>query len=82
MNTYQGARYGRTPQELDTFSELYGYDVRGWSGFSILREMRDLHTLTSFIRLADGGHHTQAKELAYRLDTLKRGDLHARWNAG
>jgi hypothetical protein len=42
--------------------------------------MRDLHTLGSYIRLADTGNEQAATELGFRLDTLKRGDVHTQWN--
>jgi aminoglycoside phosphotransferase len=81
VNTHQGARFGRTQAERDAFTATYGYDVTAWAGFPVLREMRDLHTLGSYIRLADTGNEKAATELDFRLDTLKRGDSGARWNA-
>lgn len=51
----------------------YGYDVTAWPGFAVLREMRDLHTLGSYIRLADVDNEHAATELHFRLDTLKQG---------
>ncbi|MEU7631890.1 phosphotransferase [Nocardia sp. NPDC049220] len=82
VNTYQGRRFGRTPAQLDAFSCAYGWDVRNWSGFSVLREMRDLHTLASFIRRAATGHHSAAAaEFSHRIATLRTGDTTARWHA-
>jgi hypothetical protein len=46
-----------------------------------LREMRDLHTLGSYMRLADAGNERAAIELGWRLDTLKRDDTGAQWHA-
>lgn len=81
VNTHQGVRFGRSQAERDAFTEAYGYDVTQWLGFPILREMRDLHTLGSYIRLADiGGNEQAMSELSLRLDTLKQGHTDARWN--
>ncbi len=81
VNTHQGARFGRPQAERDAFTAAYGYDVTAWSGFPVLREMRDLHTLGSYVRLADAGNERAAIELGFRIDTLKRGDADAPWNA-
>ena len=81
VNTHQGARFGRPQAERAAFTEAYGYDITEWSGFPILREMRDLHTLGSYIRLADAGNERAVTEFDFRLDTLKRGHADAQWNA-
>jgi aminoglycoside phosphotransferase (APT) family kinase protein len=80
VNTHQGARFGRPQAERDAFTAAYGYDVTAWPGFPVLREMRDLHTLGSYIRLADTGNQQAAIELVFRIDTLKRGDADTHWN--
>jgi aminoglycoside phosphotransferase (APT) family kinase protein len=81
VNTHQGVRFGRTRAERDAFNAAYGYDVTTWPGFLMLREMRDLHTLGSYIRLADIGNERAATQLSFRIDTLKRGEVNTRWNA-
>lgn len=81
VNTHQGARFGRPRAECDAFTTAYGYDITEWPGFPILREMRDLHTLGSYIRLADTGNERAATEFDFRLDTLKRGHVDVQWNA-
>ncbi|MFE1174288.1 aminoglycoside phosphotransferase family protein [Streptomyces sp. NPDC058773] len=78
-NTFQGVRFGRTPAQLRAFSDAYGYDLADWQGLSVLTELRDLHTLGSFIRRADQGDREAAAQLAFRLDTLKRGDRTKSW---
>ncbi|WP_373290066.1 phosphotransferase family protein [Longimycelium tulufanense] len=80
-NTYQGGmRFGRTEGELREFSEAYGYDPTKWSGFAVLIAMRDLHTLASYIRLAEAGNESKRCELIHRISTLRAGDTSARWN--
>ena len=81
VNTHQGARFGRSRAERDAFTRAYGYDVTAWPGFPVLREMRDLHTLGSYIRLADTGNEQAATQLRSRIATLKNGDVNALWNA-
>ncbi|ANZ14920.1 aminoglycoside phosphotransferase family protein [Streptomyces noursei] len=78
-NTFQGVRFGRTPAQLRAFSDAYGYDLADWPGIPVLTELRDLHTLGSFIRRADLGDLDAAAQLAFRLDTLKCGDRTKSW---
>jgi hypothetical protein len=80
-NTYQGQRFGRSEMELRAFADAYGHDLREWPGFGLLVEMRDLHTLGSFIRRAGTGSDSARTELAYRIKTLKTLDTDARWHA-
>ncbi|MEU9987846.1 phosphotransferase [Streptomyces sp. NPDC048045] len=80
-NTFQGVRFGRTTEELDEFSHQYGYDIRQWPGLRVLCEIRDLHTLGSFIRRADYGDSGAAEQLSFRIKTLRSRDGQARWNA-
>lgn len=80
-NTFQGIRFGRTTEELDDFSLRYGYDIRQWPGLSVLCEIRDLHTLGSFIRRADRGDTGAARQLSYRIETLRNSDSQAQWGS-
>ncbi|WP_280361785.1 phosphotransferase enzyme family protein [Nocardia wallacei] len=83
VNTYQGGiRFGHTENELREFALAYGWDVRAWSGFPILRAMRDLHTLTSYIRRAESGDAAAGTELRHRLRSLRDpGQADPRWHA-
>ncbi|MFI6687983.1 phosphotransferase enzyme family protein [Streptomyces sp. NPDC050485] len=80
-NTYQGIRFGRTQRELDEFGTAYGYDLRAWHGLPVLRRMRDLHTLGSYVRRADRGDEAAARQLAHRVETLRAGRDEACWSA-
>ncbi|KPI16939.1 aminoglycoside phosphotransferase [Actinobacteria bacterium OK006] len=80
-NTFQGVRFGRSAKELDDFSVQYGYDIRMWPGLPVLCGIRDLHTLGSYIRRADGGDQSAMEQLAYRIATLKNHEVEARWTA-
>ncbi|WP_244174834.1 phosphotransferase [Streptomyces misionensis] len=80
-NTFQGVRFGRTSEELDKFTHQYGYDIRSWPGLRVLCEIRDLHTLGSYIRRADRGDTAAAQQLQHRIETLRSHDDRARWSA-
>lgn len=79
-NTFQGARFGRTQQELGDFVQHYGHDPSPWPGLRTLINMRDLHTLASFIRRADRGDRSASAQLAHRLATLQAQAPQARWD--
>ncbi|WP_228824821.1 phosphotransferase [Nocardia blacklockiae] len=83
VNTYQGGfRFGHTEHELREFALAYGWDVRTWPGFPILAAMRDLHTLTSYIRRAEQGDAAAGNELRHRLRSLRDPEqTDARWHA-
>lgn len=81
-NTYQGVRYGQTPEELDAFAHAYGQDLRGWPGLPILCSIRDLHTLGSFIHRAAAGDSAAHAELTRRVRSLRDRDDRARWVSG
>ncbi|GLY38848.1 aminoglycoside phosphotransferase [Amycolatopsis sp. NBRC 101858] len=74
-NTIQGGlRFGRSTGELDAFAEAYGYDPRDWPGIDTLVRIRDLHTLSSFLRRAARGDTAAAAELGRRVRSLRGGD--------
>jgi aminoglycoside phosphotransferase (APT) family kinase protein len=79
-NTFQGVRFGRTPEQLRAFSRAYGHDLTDWPGLRVLTSLRDLHTLGSFIRRADTGDAEATRTLAHRLAALKQNDHDARWS--
>jgi Ser/Thr protein kinase RdoA (MazF antagonist) len=79
-NMYQDVRYGTPESELDEFTDAYGWDVRNWEGFTVLRDMRDLHTLTGFIRRAVT-EPAAADELRMRIDVLRNPHDTRLWHA-
>ena len=44
--TLQGTRFGLSEPERDAFIAAYGHDIRGWDGYPVLREIRELSTIT------------------------------------
>lgn len=81
VNTHQGARVGRSLAQRDAFTGTYGWDVTRWSGFLVLRNMRDIHTLAVFIERADSSNEPAAAELQHRLRTLRQYQLDASWHS-
>lgn len=81
-NTYQGVRFGRTEQQLHEFAEAYGYDLTQWPGLTVLRSIRDLHTLGAYLCRGDQSDPAAREQVIHRVQTLRRGDLAARWGNG
>jgi Ser/Thr protein kinase RdoA (MazF antagonist) len=77
--TLQAPRFGLREEERDAFVAAYGRDIRSWDGYPVLRDMRELSTLSAILR--DG--HTDAvakRELVIRLKSLRSGD-DQRWTS-
>lgn len=71
--TLQAPRFGLPEEERDAFIAAYGRDIRSWEGYPVLREMRELSTLSAILR--DGHTDPVAKrELVIRLRSLRSGD--------
>ncbi|MFV2198818.1 phosphotransferase family protein [Nocardiopsis sp. LOL_012] len=70
-NVWQGQRrFGRPLEHVEVFSRAYGYDLSSWSGIHTLVSLRDLHTLSAFIRAADRGDHNALAQVRHRIRTL------------
>ena len=80
MPAFAERRFGKEDEAIDRFATAYGYDLRTWEHFAVLREMRDVSTLTALIRLAPS-QEGSARELQFRLRTLRAGDVEAIWRA-
>ena len=71
--TLQAPRFGLPDDERDAFIAAYGQDIRSWDGYSVLRDIRELSTLTALLR--DGHANDAAQgELRIRLRSLRSGD--------
>jgi hypothetical protein len=73
-------RYGRSEAELDDFSRAYGWDIRDWPGYTTLRDIRDLQTLSAPLRLAVDRSEV-ADELHHRIHGLRARDYGQRWRS-
>ncbi|SNS05713.1 Phosphotransferase enzyme family protein [Streptosporangium subroseum] len=79
VHTYHGQRrFGLTAADVDAFADAYGSDLRSWPGYSTLMEVRDLYAVGIHIRNA-GADPFSRRELPRRMDSLTRGEKHARW---
>ncbi|PPJ36418.1 phosphotransferase [Nocardia nova] len=67
-------RFGAPEDDLVQFFRAYGLaleEFRTWPAFDVLISMRDLHTLTGYIRRAAADDHAAARELHRRLGMLR-----------
>ena len=73
--TLQATRFGLPDEQRDAFVAAYGQDIRSWDGYPVLRDIRELSTLTALLR---DGHADAAaqRELRIRLRSLRTGDRH------
>ncbi|RAS59527.1 phosphotransferase family enzyme [Lentzea atacamensis] len=58
----------------------YGYDLLGWKGWVVVRDIIEMHSLSSYLRLASTVP-AAATELGHRVASLRNGDRTARWTA-
>jgi len=77
--TLQARRFGLPETEQDAFITAYGQDIRSWHGYPVLRDTRELSTLSALLR--DGHVNAAARdELQIRLKSLRAGD-NRQWTA-
>ncbi|MEV4129340.1 phosphotransferase [Nocardia sp. NPDC049707] len=62
----------------EQFSTAYGYDIFTWSGWTSLRDIVELHSIGSYIRLAPD-KPAAANELHRRVRSLHSGDRSVIW---
>ncbi len=72
-------RYGLTEEKYREFADAYGFDVRTWAGYAVLREVREL-TMTTWIMQNVGESRATADEFALRVACLREGDSNRAWN--
>jgi Ser/Thr protein kinase RdoA (MazF antagonist) len=72
-------RYGLAEDRYRQFAVAYGFDVRGWSGYALLREVREL-TMTTWIMQNIGESAAIAAEFARRVGSLRDQDWQRPWN--
>ena len=71
--TLPAPRFGLRETQCDAFVAGYGRDIRSWDGYPVLRDMRELSTLSAILR--DGPTDAAARrELVIRLRSLRTGD--------
>ncbi|MFB6724827.1 phosphotransferase family protein [Kribbella sp. NPDC056345] len=76
---HAATRYGRDETWIQAFVDQYGHDLRDWSGYDVLLQMRDLAQLPGPIRRSSNPPHTAA--LRQRLSAIRAGDRTSPWVA-
>jgi aminoglycoside phosphotransferase len=71
-------RFNHPPAEYDEFCRRYGRDIREWSGYEWLRDVRELRMITTNARKSPPGSPAAA-EVRRRLDSLRKGE-ESIWN--
>jgi aminoglycoside phosphotransferase (APT) family kinase protein len=72
-------RFGRPEQQYREFADTYGFDVRAWPGYPVLREVREL-TMTTWIMQNIGESPAVAAEFALRVGSLRERDFTRAWH--
>jgi aminoglycoside phosphotransferase (APT) family kinase protein len=72
-------RYGRPEHQYREFADTYGFDVRAWPGYPVLREVREL-TMTTWIMQNIGESAAIAAEFVLRVQSLRERDFARAWH--
>lgn len=72
-------RFGYGAEHYQQFARTYGFDVKSWSGYPVLRELRELRMITTNARKAN---HTSGtlNEVRRRISGYREGNGALRWN--
>ncbi len=72
-------RYGLAEEQYRQFATAYGFDVRTWPGYPVLREIREL-TMTTWIMQNIREAPAVAAEFDLRVTSLRERDFERAWN--
>lgn len=72
-------RFGLPEDTYVAFAAAYGFDVRTWPGYLVLREVREL-TMTTWLMQNIGENDATAKEFDLRVGCLRERDFVRGWN--
>jgi len=72
-------RYGLPEERYQEFAAAYGFDIRTWTGYPVLREIRQL-TMTTWIMQNVRESPAAAAEFALRVASLRERDFERAWN--
>ena len=72
-------RYRLPEETYQEFADTYGFDVRSWPGYPVLREVREL-TMTTWIMQNIGESEAVAAEFALRVSSLRDRDAKRAWH--
>jgi len=71
-------RFGYGQDHYGTFAETYGFDVTAWSGFPVLRDLRELRMITTNARKLPHAPQTFG-EVQRRVEGLRAEDTKLAW---
>ncbi|GAB2653525.1 aminoglycoside phosphotransferase family protein [Saccharopolyspora gloriosae] len=71
-------RLGAPAERYHRLSEVYGFDVTAWSGFQVLRDLRELKITVSVLPILRSNPGVR-DQLRSRLRSMREGDTAARW---
>lgn len=71
--TLAAVRFGLPKADQDAFIAAYGYDITTWPGYPVLKDIRELSTLTALLRNAHADERS-LDELRRRLRSIQTGD--------
>ncbi|MFJ9774764.1 phosphotransferase enzyme family protein [Kitasatospora sp. NPDC101157] len=71
-------RYGVPGEEYRAFTEAYGWDVRDWPGFAVLRGARETAS-ASWVAQQAAGNPAALAEFRRRVASLREGATEVRW---
>lgn len=71
-------RMGHPPDWHDELTQAYGFDITGWEGFPVLRELRELKITTGVLPIVRSNPGVR-DQLHRRLRTLRENDLVTQW---
>ncbi|MFJ8966983.1 phosphotransferase enzyme family protein [Lentzea sp. NPDC102401] len=66
--------------ERQALLTAYGYDMLSWPGWVVVRDIIEMHSLASYLRLATSVP-AAAAQLTFRVASLRNDDRTARWTA-
>ncbi|MEV6325976.1 aminoglycoside phosphotransferase family protein [Nocardia sp. NPDC051787] len=72
--------FQRPDAERREFLDAYGYHLLSWPGWRLLRDIAELHSIASYIRLAPH-KPAAARQLGARVRSLRSGNRSVRWQA-
>lgn len=72
-------RFGYGLAHYRHFAEAYGFDLTGWVGYPVLRDIRELRMITTNAKKASHAPDTLA-EVLRRIDGLREEDTQMHWN--
>jgi hypothetical protein len=72
-------RFGYGRRHYEQFAEAYGRDVTRWSGYPVLRDLRELRMIATNARKATY-EPAKAAEILRRIHGFNAGQLQRRWN--